>query len=350
MVAVVFTLYSILTYSTLDSYILRQVASHLRKPISQTTLIVLHLGSGASVCAIKNGKSLDTSMGLTPLDGLPGATRSGSVDPSMIFHYRAEAEGGEEIGRISRKAAGEVHITDVSLSFVRLLCRGEALNDACPFHRQAEEILNKHSGWKSLTGTTDFRAITSTIFPNRNSNSNSSPSYYPSYYPASSPSHPYHALAFNILIDRILTYVGSYFLKLGGAFAVDAIVFSGGIGERSVELRAAVGERCACLGVVVDREKNEAVNGAKESVVEIGDGSGSGSVKALVCKTDEQVGVQLSNNLVLRAEVDECLIYFSWRWLDSLYWPTIPHRRSDVMQTKQRLRKNIRCSASCMIE
>lgn len=153
------------------------------------------------------------------------------------------------------------------------------LTNRCSF--QAEEILNKHSGWKSLTGTTDFRAITSTIFPNSNSDSNS----YSSYYPASSASHPYHALAFNILVDRILTYVGSYFLKLGGASAVDAIVFSGGIGERSVELRAAVGERCACLGVAIDREKNGAVNGEKESVVEIGDGS----VKALVCKTDEQV-------------------------------------------------------------
>ena len=53
-------------------------------------------------------------MGLTPLDGLPGATRSGSVDPSMIFHYRAETDG-EGVGRISRKAAGEVHITDVRI-------------------------------------------------------------------------------------------------------------------------------------------------------------------------------------------------------------------------------------------
>ena len=107
-------LFSYFIFNHTDSYILRQVSAHLQKPISETTLIVMHLGSGASVCAIKNGQSIDTSMGLTPLDGLPGATRSGSVDPSMIFHYRAETDG-EGVGRISRKAAGEVHITDVRI-------------------------------------------------------------------------------------------------------------------------------------------------------------------------------------------------------------------------------------------
>lgn len=67
----------------------------------------MHLGSGASVCAIKNGKSIDTSMGLTPLDGLPGATRSGHVDPSLIFHYTNNAS------KLSRQAAEAVEITDV---------------------------------------------------------------------------------------------------------------------------------------------------------------------------------------------------------------------------------------------
>ena len=67
----------------------------------------MHLGSGASVCAIKDGKSVDTSMGLTPLDGLPGATRSGHVDPSLIFHYTSTAS------RLSRQAAEAVEITDV---------------------------------------------------------------------------------------------------------------------------------------------------------------------------------------------------------------------------------------------
>lgn len=75
-------------------------------------LIILHLGSGASVCAVKNGLSYDTSMGLTPLNGLPGATRSGAIDPSLIFHYTNKA------GRISHdpKLATQVHVTQVSFS------------------------------------------------------------------------------------------------------------------------------------------------------------------------------------------------------------------------------------------
>ncbi|KAL4248803.1 hypothetical protein AB1N83_013978 [Pleurotus pulmonarius] len=71
--------------------------------------IVLHLGSGASACAIKEGKSLDTSMGLTPLNGLPGATRAGAIDPSLIFHYTNKA------GKIThdRKSAVQLHVTEV---------------------------------------------------------------------------------------------------------------------------------------------------------------------------------------------------------------------------------------------
>ena len=71
----------------------------------------MHLGSGASVCAIKNGQSLDTSMGLTPVSGLPGATRSGAIDPTLIFHYTHRA------GRIShdKSLATNVGVTEVSL-------------------------------------------------------------------------------------------------------------------------------------------------------------------------------------------------------------------------------------------
>lgn len=82
------------------------------QPKESLNLIVLHLGSGASACAIQSGKSLDTSMGLTPLSGLPGATRSGAIDPSLIFHYTAKA------GRMSHdpNVATHVGVTRVSPS------------------------------------------------------------------------------------------------------------------------------------------------------------------------------------------------------------------------------------------
>jgi len=120
----------------------------------------------------------------------------------------------------------------------------------------AEEILNKKSGWKALTGTTDFGAISASTSPECK-------------------------LAFDIFVDRILGFVGSYYVKLEGC--VDALVFAGGIGEKGASLRSAIVEKCRCLGFEID----EASNGRKmeEEVVNIGR---EGRGRVLVCKTDEQ--------------------------------------------------------------
>ena len=92
------------------AFITRSVADFLKKPEGETSIIALHLGSGASACAVKNGKSLDNSMGLTPLAGLPGATRSGDVDPSLIFHFTHDA------GSPSPSSTKEMHISTVCTS------------------------------------------------------------------------------------------------------------------------------------------------------------------------------------------------------------------------------------------
>jgi acetate kinase len=212
------------------SYILRAVSNHLSKEPSETSIIALHLGSGASACAIKHGKSLDTSMGLTPVCGLPGGSRSGDIDPSLIFHYTSEA------ARLSPSSTKDLHIST------------------------AEDILNKQSGWKALTGTTDFSKIADENAPDS------------------------HKLAFNIFIDRIVGYVGSYFVKLDGQ--VDALVFAGGIGEKSALLRSRVVEKCACLGFAIDEDKNSQPGEAR--VVEIGGGDKS---RTLICQTDEEVSI-----------------------------------------------------------
>ncbi|KAI9369100.1 Acetokinase family-domain-containing protein [Aspergillus egyptiacus] len=216
------------------SFILRSVAGHLNKPVEKTSLIALHIGSGASMCAIKEGKSIDTSMGLTPLAGLPGATRSGSIDPSLVFHYTSDA------GKLSPASTKEMHIST------------------------AEEILNKKSGWKALTGTTDFSQIA-----------------------VENPPSPEHKLAFDILVDRIVGFVGNYYVKLGGG--VDAIVFAGGIGEKSALLRKAVVEKCRCLGFAIDPAANDKGPGDGETVLDITSKSGDESTKrVLICQTDEQ--------------------------------------------------------------
>lgn len=210
------------------SFIANAVSKHLNKPLDQINIIALHLGSGASACCIKGGKSLDTTMGLTPLAGLPGATRSGSIDPSLMFHYTHSA------GKPSHSSSEKLHIT------------------------QAEEILNKNSGWKSLTGTTDFGQI-------------------------SSSERKEDKLAFDIFVDRILNYVAPYFTKLDGE--VDALVFAGGIGEKGGKLRQAVVQGVRCLGFKIDEDKN--AEQVEDVVTDIS--AGDARYKTLVVQTDEQL-------------------------------------------------------------
>lgn len=210
------------------SFIVHAVSTYLHKPASHLNIIALHLGSGASACCIQGGKSLDTSMGLTPLAGLPGATRSGSIDPSLMFHFTHQA------GKPSRSSSAKMHIT------------------------QAEEILNKNSGWKSITGTTDFGAI-------------------------SASQRPQDVLAFNIMVDRVVNYVAPYFAKLDGR--VDALVFAGGIGERGARLRAEVVKGVACLGFKLDEGRNAEM--VQHVVTDIS--AEDARYKTLVVQTDEQL-------------------------------------------------------------
>jgi len=209
------------------SYITRAVAGFLGKSEEDTSIIALHLGSGASICAIRKGKSIDTTMGLTPVSGLPGGARSGDIDPALIFHYTSDAS------KLSTNSTKELHIST------------------------AEEVLNKQSGWKALTGTSNFADIAKEDAP------------------AS------HQLALNIFVDRVLGYVGSYYVKLGGE--IDALVFAGGIGEKSALLRRLVIEKIACLGFSINDKKNEQLNG-EGRVHDIGEHR---KVKTLVCETDE---------------------------------------------------------------
>lgn len=213
------------------AFIAKAVAAYLRKDPKDLNIIAAHLGSGCSISAIKGGESLDTSMGLTPLAGLPGATRSGDVDPSLIFHFTNHA------GDLAPKATKEMHLTT------------------------AEQILNKESGWQVLAGTTDFGTITAKAAKGDEG----------------------CKLAFDILVDRLVGYIGSYYVKLGGK--VDALVFAGGIGEKGAELREAVVRKVGMLGFELDGAGNGSLKG--ESVVEsIGVNGARHGV--LVCQTDEQ--------------------------------------------------------------
>ncbi|KAG9093291.1 hypothetical protein FRC06_011578 [Ceratobasidium sp. 370] len=213
--------------------ILDSVSSHLDKPKDQCSLVIAHLGSGASVCLIRDGKSYDTSMGLTPLDGLPGGTRTGSVDPVLIFHHTPNASEPTDI------PGGQC--------------------------AKSELILNKQGGLQALAGISDFGEITA------NSNGDDDRA----------------RLAYDVFLDRLMNYIGAYIVKARGAGGeLDGIVFSGGIGEKSAKLREDVGKMLEWMGCVVDHGANGAVASQKQPVTEITDQASR--LKLFVCLTDEE--------------------------------------------------------------
>jgi acetate kinase len=178
--------------SVLDGYARMAVV-----PTDRATLVAFHLGNGCSAAAIQHGRSVDTSMGLTPLEGLVMGTRSGDVDPAMVGHI-VRAEG-------------------VALA-------------------EVERWLNERSGLLGLSGqSSDMRDLL-----------------------ARQGEDPRARLAVDVFCHRARKYLGAYLAVLGGA---DAVVFSGGIGEHAPEVRARICARMEWLGLVVDPELNVAAVG-----------------------------------------------------------------------------------------
>jgi acetate kinase len=205
------------------SSVTRSVSSYLGKKESELNLIICHLGSGASICAIKNGKSFDTSMGLTPLEGLPGSSRSGTVDPTLSHHILpskdTQAEPTNEDKTGEKKLKVKVGDTDVDW---------------------AEYTLNKEGGFKALADTGDFAEIVKKRDQDEKCK-----------------------LAFDVFVDRIVGFLGSYAFKLSQFGSVDALVFSGGIGEASPELRSALAEKLQNTSLAMSPGKEA----SKEKVV-----------------------------------------------------------------------------------
>ncbi len=181
-------------HGTSHKYVAERAAAILGKPFDSLRIITCHLGNGASMTAVLNGKSIDTSMGFTPLEGLVMGTRCGDIDPACVVHIMHE----------------------------------ENLSP-----KQVDDLLNTKSGMLGLCETTsDMRDI------ERLAEEGSQP----------------HRLALEIYCRRIRKYIGAYAAVLGG---VDAIVFTAGVGENSPIVRAKACEGLGFLGVTIDPEKNE---------------------------------------------------------------------------------------------
>ncbi len=180
-------------HGTSHHYVAKQAATFLGKALNELNLITLHLGNGASVTAIENGHSVDTSMGMTPLEGLIMGTRCGDIDPALHFY-------------LSRTL-------DLSLDDI-------------------EKLLNKQSGCKGICGENDMRAI----------------------HRMAENGDDAAKLALEMYAYRIKKYIGAYYAVLG---RVDALVFTGGIGENDSWLRLHCCTGLSALGIIIDAEKNQ---------------------------------------------------------------------------------------------
>ena len=180
-------------HGTSHMYVSNKVAEVMGKEIKDLKIVTCHLGNGASLCAVKNGVSIDTTMGFTPLDGIVMGTRSGSIDPAIVLYLINELKySTEDVNTLLNKKSGVLGISGVSSDF-----------------RDIEDAAAKG----------DERAI----------------------------------LALDIYHYRIRTQIGAYAAAMGG---VDAIVFTAGVGENGPETREACLEGLEFLGVKVDKEKN----------------------------------------------------------------------------------------------
>ena len=208
-------------HGTSHHYVTLATAKFLNQEMENTDIITCHLGNGCSMAAIKNGKVIDTTMGLTPLEGLMMGTRSGDMDPAAVLRM-------VDLGNTAK---------------------------------EVDNILNKKSGLFGVggIGTGDMRDMIS----------------------AADSGNEQAALAIKMFVRRIVKYIGSYFVLVGKP---QAIVFTGGIGEYSFEIRKMVMEQLWPLGLKLNEEKNLECFG-KMGVISTEDST----MKAIVMPTDEEL-------------------------------------------------------------
>ncbi|MBT4147314.1 MAG: acetate kinase [Gammaproteobacteria bacterium] len=208
-------------HGTSHFYVAKHAAHYLGQGLESTNLITLHLGNGASMAAIAAGKSIDTTMGMTPLEGLMMGTRSGDLDPAIVFYLNRQGLSNQEI----------------------------------------DAALNKQSGLKGVCGENDMRVV----------------------HQMAKSGNRLARLALAMYSYRIKKYIGAYFAVLG---RVDALVFTGGIGENDAWLRKSCCAGLNAMGIVIDQEKNSQAHGELSEIGEAGS-----RVKVLVIATNEELEI-----------------------------------------------------------
>ena len=221
-------------HGTSHRYVSKRAVAMLAKPAEETKIVTCHLGNGASLSAVLGGKCYDTTMGVTPLEGIMMGTRSGNIDPAIIPY-------------LMRK--GEISTAD-----------------------DIDKLLNKKSGMLGVSGITSDNQEIGKLAKEGNERC---------------------VLIEKMYVHQLTKLIGGYVAAMGG---VDAIVFTGGIGENSAEYRKAVCENLAFLGITVDGEKNK-VRGQEIDIA-----TPDSKVKVLVIPTNEELVIardtlEIVNNL-----------------------------------------------------
>ncbi|MEM6642070.1 MAG: acetate kinase [Bacteroidota bacterium] len=209
-------------HGTSHAFVSKAAADFLNCPLENFNAITIHLGNGCSMAAIKEGKSVDVSMGLTPLGGLIMGTRSGDIDPSVIFFLEDHLKMGT---------------------------------------KQINQLLNKESGLKGLTGENDLRNVQK-LFQEGD---------------------PKAELALKMYVYRIKKYIGAYLAILG---SIDAIIFTAGVGENSALIRRLACEHLDHLGICLDQKANEKHEGGLRNL-----SAKTSTVQVLVVPTNEELEI-----------------------------------------------------------
>lgn len=205
-------------HGTSHRYVARRAAELLDRHKYQINCITCHLGNGSSIAAVRDGHSIDTSMGLTPLEGLPMGTRCGDIDPAIVFHL---LQNGYDLS---------------------------AVNELC----------NKKSGVLGISGcSNDMRTLIE----------------------MAAAGHQRAQLALDVFCYRVKKYIGSYYAVLG---RIDALVFTGGIGENAPVVREKVCDGLAGLGIEIDGKRNEQLTGGEGRL------DPDGATAVLVIPTNEE--------------------------------------------------------------
>ena len=208
-------------HGTSHRYVSHRFAQLHNSTRAKYRLITCHLGNGCSLCAIEYGKSVDTSMGFTPMEGLLMGTRSGDIDPGAVLYLVEHDEGGA---------------------------------------KAIENVLNEQSGLAGISGVlSDMREV---LDASRKGNAQA-------------------AAAVDVFCYRVKKYIGAYLAAMNGA---DAIIFTGGIGEKSATVRARICESMDALGIRIDAGRNESALGTEQIVSENG-----AAIQVWVIPTDEEL-------------------------------------------------------------